>query len=55
MSKTKKKNLQNRFDDQEDDYDRGYYDDYRRHKKQKKVERALKTRDIDFLMEADDE
>lgn len=52
MSKTHRNYNEDYYDDEEYGYD---IDDYRQHKKQKRLDRALKTLDIDDLLNMEDE
>jgi len=52
MSKTHR-SFGNRERDFDDEY-HDYYHEYRDHKRQKKIQRALKTMDVDELMDMED-
>lgn len=52
MSKTRRNQHEEYYDDEEYGYD---IDDYRQQKKMKRMDRALKTLDIDDLLDMEDE
>lgn len=51
MSKTRR-SYRDEYDDEYDSYD---YEEYRSHKKEKRLKSALKTRDIDELLNMEDD
>jgi len=51
MSKTRRSYHDDSYEDEYVDN----YEEYKKHKKEKKISRALKTLDIDALMEEDDD
>jgi len=52
MSKTRRNYNEEYFDDEEYNMD---IDDYRQHQKEKRITRALKTKDLDDLMNLEDD
>ena len=52
MSKTRRNYNEEYYDDEEHGMD---IDDYRQHRKEKRISRALKTRDLDDLMNLEDD
>jgi hypothetical protein len=52
MSKTRRNYNEEYFDDEEYNMD---MDDYRQHRKEKRIVRALKTRDLEDLMDLEDD
>ena len=54
MSKTRRKNYTQDFYEDDEHYDVDY-EEYRHHKKEKRIIRALKTRNLDELLSLEDE
>ncbi len=48
------RNFQN-FEEEDNQYDRGYYQDLKQRRQMKRMKNALKTRNIDALVDFDDD